>query len=291
MKARFKHAFFPFVLLVVVGLGGCTQNDIFNDETSLGSRQISGTVLLADGSSPAGAYVWLSGFDVGTYTDANGKFQLTLPVPSQQGGVSGRSGVFTVYFYLGNYWLDSAQVVTRDGAFVYEKGDVNKQGELYAPKRLQRFLHIATSVQPLTASTLGAESTIVYVTLRAEPNAVTVIFPNVCPDRDCPAHRVGAVFLRNQTSREVFVMQMSPGAQSRHVVTVGQAPVVRSMAFSLNGVAIPPGRYEVIPYLWVTYLKLPTGLVESLGPDVLALSPEYLKMPFVRESAWLEVKN
>jgi hypothetical protein len=47
--------------------------------------------------------------------------------------------------------------------------------------------------------------------------------------------------------------------------------------------------YEVIPYLWIERGELPPGLLTSLGPNVLALGPDYLKIPFRREGGRLEV--
>jgi hypothetical protein len=265
---------------------GCTKSPFSEDKTGLGTRQTRGAVTLDDGSSPEGVYVWLPGFDVGTFTDANGKFQLTLPSPS---GQSSLSGIFTMYFYLANYDLDSAKVFTRDGVFVYEKGDVNKNGELNAPKRLQRLLRISTTVQRYNSPRSGADSTVVRVGMQADANPVTVIFPNTCSDRECPDHRIGAVLLRNFSTNDIYVVQMSPGATSRHVVTVGRVPVARTMYFSLDRVFIPAAVYEVIPYLWIERGELPPGLLASLGPNVLALGPDYLKIPFRREGGRLEV--
>jgi hypothetical protein len=267
-------------------ISGCTKSPFSEDKTALGTRQIRGAVALDDDSSPEGVYVWLQSYGVNAHTDAGGKFQLTLPSSS---GQSSLSGVFTVYFYLANFYLDSAKVFTRDGAFVYEKGDVNKNGELSVTRRMQRLLRISTTVKRFTPPATVMDSTVVQVSLQADVNPVTVVFPNACPDRECPDHRVGAVLLRNIASNEIFVVQMSPGATSRHLVTVGRVPVTRTMYFSLDRVFLPAAVYEVIPFLRIERGELPPGLLDSLGPDVLALGPDYLKIPFRRENGRLEV--
>ncbi len=284
---RMIKLFMPALLFgIAVFSSGCTKSPLSEDKTALGTRQIRGAVTLDDGASPEGVYVWLQGFEVSAYTDAGGKFQLTLPAPS---GQSILSGVFTAYFYLANYDLDSAKVFTRDGVFVYEKGDINKNGELNAPKRLQRLLRINTTVKRLNAVVTNEDSTVVEVSLQADANPIVVTFPNACPERECPVHRIGAVLLRNIATKDVYIIQMSPGATSRHLVTVGRVPVTRTMYFSLNRVAIPPAVYEVIPYLLIERGDLPPGLLVSLGPNVLALGPDYLKIPFRREGGRLEV--
>lgn len=285
---RTMNFLMPALLLgsYVLLFSGCTKSPFSEDKTGLGTRQIRGTVTLDDGSSPEGVYVWLQSYGVNAYTDAGGKFQLTLPSPS---GQNASSGVFTIYFYLANFYLDSAKVFTRDDVFVYEKGDVNKNGELSAIRRMQRLLRISSTVQRFTSPGTTADSTVVRVSMQADVNTVTVIFPNTCPDRECPVHRIGAVLLRNIASNEIFVVQMSPGATSRHLVTVGRSPVTRTMYFSLDRVIVPPAVYEVVPYLWIERAELPPGLLASLGPNVLALGPDYLKIPFRREGGRLEV--
>lgn len=267
---------------------GCTKSPFSEDKTALGTRQIRGAVTLDDGSSPEGVYVWMQRYDVSAHTDAGGRFQLTLPSPSPS-DQSASSGVFTVYFYLANFYLDSAKVFTRDGVFVYEKGDVNKNGELSAPRRMQRLLRISTTVKRFTPPVTARDSTVVQVSLQADINPVAVVFPNACPDRECPDHRIGAVLLRNISTNDVYVVQMSPGAASRHLVTVGQVPVTRTMYFSLDRVLIPAAVYEVIPYLWIEREALPPRLIDSIGSNVLALGPDYLKIPFRREGGRLEV--
>lgn len=284
-----KKNFFLPLLLGIYLLSGCTKSPFSEDKTGLGTRQIRGTVALADGSSPGGVYVWLQGGDVGAYTEASGQFQLTLSSPSDQGTPGGLNGIFTIYFYLANYNLDSAKVFLRDGVFVYERGDINKNGELNAARRMQRLLQISTAVQRYTSPRSTADSTVVQVSLQADVDPVTVIFPNTCPERECPDHRIGAVLLRNISTKDVYVVQMSPGATSRHLVTVGRVPVTRTMYFSFDRVFIPAAVYEVIPYLWIEHETLPPGLMASLGPDVLALGPDYLKIPFRRENGRLEV--
>jgi hypothetical protein len=41
--------------------------------------------------------------------------------------------------------------------------------------------------------------------------------------------------------------------------------------------------------LLIERADLPPGLLASLGPDVMALGPDYLKIPFRREGGRLEV--
>ena len=42
---------------------------------------------------------------------------------------------------------------------------------------------------------------------------------------------------------------------------------------------IPPGEYEVIPYLIIQQEYLPAGLMNSIGTGVMGFTPDFLKIP------------
>lgn len=274
----------------LVGLSGCVENPFGEDKISPGSGQVSGSVQLHDGSSPEGIYVWLESFDMGTYTDENGRFQVTLPPPASQGTPGGVSGPFDLYFYLANYRLASSRVVVRNGTFAYGQGDVSKDGELIEPKILMRFLKISTQVTPPVIDT-DSDSTVhvkiyVKITLQATIDTVTVVFPRLLEDL------VGSVFSRKLDSDEVFILTTnSVGYVTNSAELIGRSPYNRTMVFELRPGAFSQGDYEVIPYLLVKHEIIPQRLLESLGSNVEELSPDYLKIPFRRECGRLRVTN
>ena len=92
------HRIFTIVLIFFSLLvSACTRNPFDNGEVGLNRFQVSGTLELSDHADPEGILVWLQGYNVGTYSDENGMFVLTLPPDLNQGGHSENKPSFRVY--------------------------------------------------------------------------------------------------------------------------------------------------------------------------------------------------
>ncbi|MGH7493470.1 MAG: hypothetical protein ACREOO_13925 [bacterium] len=283
-KQRLKARNF-MLFLALLPLTGCVENPFGDDEISSGTRQVSGTVLLRDGASSEGAYIWLESFNVGTRADANGKFSLLLPPPGAQGG-GGATGLFDLYFYLANYSVTTASVVTRNGAFVYSQADINKQGELNSAKSLVKFLRIHTALTPSVVPSSSTQPIGVSVTLQALGDSVTTINPNTVSGSNI----IGALLIRNLERQDVFIYNVLPLATYREILFLraSQGDTLDG-TLSLIGLPLPPGNYEVIPYILIRHQRLPMGMIAALGPDLESLSPNYLQIPMRREGGRLQV--
>lgn len=271
------------LLLLAAGfviLPGCTSNPFGSNKISEGKRAMSGTVRLADQSNSKDIFVWMNGFKISTLTDENGEFTLNLP---SQGGNGKVSGVFAVYFYMANYALDSAQVVVQNGEFLYSRGDLDKNGHVVSTKSLRRFLEINAEVAPATVEQDFNFRIGVVSRLRALVDSCTVIFPGSVGDL------LGAVFFKNIATGEIVTFQSVPGSHIRDVAIVGRTITERVMAFELSQIILAPGQYEVIPQVLVRHQALPPGLIESIGPGVEEINPNYLKIPFRRTNGKFEV--
>ena len=278
-----------YAMLIMVGVflarfSGCTWNPFGEDEISSGHRQIRGTVQLHDGSSPEGVYVWLDGFNIGDYTDGTGQFKLILPAESSHGSSSVVSGIYSVYFYIANYGLDSAQVVVQDGEFVYSRGDINKDGKLYAPMVMRSFLRINTSVEPLSVSANYTGNIEVKVTLTAMIDSATVVVPKSI------GGMLGAILLKKSDSQTVTIFTSAPYIETRAAILVGKVGRTIGMTFNFINRSLGPGTYEVVPYLLIAHEPIPEDLMESLGPNAEELGPDYLNIPFRREGGQFDVK-
>lgn len=244
---------------------------------------MSGTVRLADQADAKDILIWMNGFKISTFTNENGEFTLNLPPKAVQSGSGGVSGIFTIYFYMANYFLDSAQVVVQNGEFLYSRGDLNKDGRLAATKSLRRFLEISTVVSPAAVEQNFNFRIGVTATLRALIDSCTVIFPGSIGDL------LGAVFFRNITTGEVIIFQSVPGAFTRDIAIIGRTPTDRVLAFTLSQIALPRGQYEVIPQVLVRHQALPSGLIGSIGSNVEEIGSNYLKIPFRRTNGRFQV--
>lgn len=263
---------------------GCISNPFGDDKISEEKRKISGVARLADQSNAKGIMVWMAGFNISTLTDESGGFEMTLPPKASQGSTGGLSGIFNMYFFVANYLLDSAQVVVQNGAFLYGRGDVNKDGKLSAPRSLRRFLRLSTALLPPSVEKNFVNRIGVNVTLEAIIDSATVVFPRSV------GGFLGAVIFKRVGSDELLIYEPVAGANTRDVVVVGKVSINRLAVFTLQQLSLQPGQYEVIPYLLIRHEALPPGLLASLGA-VESLSPAYLNLPFRREGGQFEVRQ
>ena len=262
----------------------CIENPFGGDEEiSGGSRSLRGTVHLNSGGVSEGTYVWLEGFNLGTRVNAQGEFNLTLPPAGSQSSGGGASGVYQLYFFVSNYLLKSSSVVTRNGAFVYGQGEVNKSGALNSAKSLERFLRINTVVTPATVAanyngTIGVETT-----FEATIDTATVVFPKTL------AGLLGAVLIRRVGGNDVYIIPAVPGASGSESQRVGRSPYRRGMAFNFITSPLPPGDYEVVPYVLLRRQTVPSLLLANLGGNLEDLTPNYLNLPMKREGGQFKV--
>lgn len=273
-----------FVLIAVLGLNlSCIENPFGgDDDISGGTRTLRGKVALNNGAASEGVYVWLESFNQGTYVNAQGEFNLTLPPPGSQSN-GGASGVYQLYFFVANYLLKSSSIVTRNGAFVYGQGEVSKSGELNSAKSLERFLRISTMVSPSTVASTYNGTIAVETTLEATIDTATVIFPKTL------AGLLGAVLIRRVNGNDVYIMQAVPGASGSESQRVGRSPYKRGMVFNFTTSPLPPGDYEVIPYILLRRQVVPSLLLTNLGGNLEDLTPNYLNLPMKRDGGQFKV--
>jgi len=69
------------------------------------NETLSGQVLLENQPEHSNALIYIDGLNIGARTDSGGYFKLQFP-----DSVRDRSGVFTVYYFVEDYDLDSAKI-------------------------------------------------------------------------------------------------------------------------------------------------------------------------------------
>ena len=80
MSKKLLYLLIPLFIFVL----NC-DNPFGDDEISAGHRQMHGTITFNEEKPENGAYVWLDGVKIGTFTDEQGEFSLTLPSQSTLG--------------------------------------------------------------------------------------------------------------------------------------------------------------------------------------------------------------
>lgn len=268
------------MLFMGVSLGvvfECTEHPFGANTISSLNRQIRGEVVLSDRSSSGGVYVWLESFDIGTFTDGRGRFEISLPVPALQGLSGGADGVYNLYFFVANYQLSSAKVAVRNGAFLYSYGDFNGNGDMNWIISMLKLLQIRTTVEPDSVTMDFEGPILVEVGLRAVFDSVTVLVPKII------GGYTGALLFRRVETGDVYIDLPDFGEGTQTVVKIGPEEHIIKMLINIDRGDFPAGQYEVIPYIWIEQQDLPEGLIVSLSPNAEKLGADYLKIPFKRE--------
>jgi len=279
---------FFIIVLSFFFCSGCTENVLDNQFIALSQDQITGTVELNNGQNVEGIYVWLEGLNIGQKTDVNGEFKIEIPPFTLQEDQSGLTGVFNLYYYSVNFNLESTKLFFKNGSLASQRDVTNQSGDLLKPQVVLQNLKINTLVAPQSVSLaevaqaeLRREFIVVIckVTLQALLGPLTVEFPTRVEDLISP------VIFRNVNTDEVFIIQSKiAGLSFDNLINLREEAVSRFLIIELESRHLPKGEYEVIPYLLVNR-SLPEGLLESLGENVEALGPDYLKMPILRETS------
>ncbi|MCB2205589.1 hypothetical protein KQI65_12670 [bacterium] len=287
MKTRRAPAPHRLILLVLLPmfLVACTDNP-FESEAEIAptQRTIKGKVQLSDGNDNSGVYLWLSGFNLSTYSDADGAFSFTLPPAAVQGGNGGLSGIFTLYAFLGNYSLRSVSLAVRDGLFVFDNDVVDRDGALRQNLYLQQQFSITTTLSRTVIEADSPRVLTVVVELQAPGAPTEVYFPRMLDGVE------GPMFLHNIDTDGVELFSTTvTGIELRDFVQIGQIPHTRSFILNIPQYKLKAGRYELIPYILPHGVTIPLPLLRSLGNEVSGLNAEYVRYPFRRRGGRLDV--
>jgi len=264
-----------FTALLVL-LSGCTENPFFTDKIDpKNQRTIYGRVALSDNSVPDGIFIWLEGFDLSTYSDENGRFEITLPLPQEQ-PAGGINGVFNLYYFAGNYRLASTTLHVLDGQFRYGQGDVNASGEIYPWPVLRQLLQVECTLAPNSIIRDFNQEISVQCTLSTTLDSVFV----------------ESYLLREKEFSSILLISTNPSVSDTILYKLPAAGLQQSvvknleiwhMNFDTKQVSFNSDRYEIIPFLLVRQEGIPPGLISALGNAALTFSPEYTDLPFKRQ--------
>lgn len=283
------------ILLVVIFLSlffGCTANPFGKDKIISDKSQITGRVILNDRANPEGVYVWLKGYNLVTQTNQNGDFEIRLPPQPNQGTRGSAIEQDTLYFYLANYLIETAEVMISEGKFLYLHGDIDKNGQVRGPIVLRRFLQIRTKVSPQIVQVNYTGNILVETQLQADINCASIGIPKINQvDRRSPDGPLGAIFVKSLDTGKVHIVRYDSSAEGNFMVTVCQNPVIRDLKFDFSNFQFSPGKYEVIPYLLVNPEAVPQKLLEIVSLPFNDLNSNYLHKPIRREDGRLEVRN
>jgi len=271
-------------LLSLILIIGCSGNPFGETEIAPPDRVLRGRVQLAERTHADGVYVWLQGFNLSTWSDPMGRFELMLP-PEQAGGGS-VSGVVKLYYYMANYDVTTTDILIRNGALLQPQPSLDAEGSLLHTVMLRQKLKIETDIQPNSLSnshikvTRGKTNFLlkVKVSIQAPRDPVVVFFPRAVKSLVAPI-----IFKNIRTGQSKIISSTIAGISEADISTVNRQPHIRTFAVPMFPQDLDVGDYEIIPYLFIEDPEIPEQLLASLGHDVMDLGDGYLKLPFVRQ--------
>ena len=285
-------------VLVSISFSTCTKNPFSNDDDNkLGKEKISGTVLLNDEVSRDGIFVWLETFNLSTYTNEEGEFSITVPLPENQAGGTGFDGEFTLYFFMGNYKADSVDVEFTQGKFLEDQDNISNSGILKNDINLMPILTIRSvlDTDDLDGIVLDFNREGIYkkLTFELQLYSETQVIYSLREDNKWPARgffRTGIVFEPVDDDYDPVFIE-SPEAFIFHNALLLNS--TNSWAFELQLLKndFEETEYKAYPFLLVDHPYLPGKLWDALGREKLNFDKNYLRYPFKRTPAVLTVKK
>jgi len=292
---------YPVLAAITVFLTvmACTDNPFFEDKVSANNRStVSGKVQLNDGTSPEDVYIWLAGMDVSARTDGNGNFTLVLPAPGLQPG-GGITGVFKLYYYVGNYRFTTSSVLIRNGFFEYGSEDINAKGYISKTITLRKILDIQTSIDSTTfllPDTLCHKiqvyvgDTLVWVdSCQIIPKdydlKATITVTNLLPSVNIQSYKIDD----HTAACLIFSKKGEPRYKSRFIFSRPYTgltleaidhPVKWSVDIPWYYLPSESGLFYIRPFILVRQEGLPKGLTDSFGKHANIASGEYLYVPY-----------
>lgn len=269
-----------FVLFLILSVWSCTKNPAANDAIIAPDiRQITGQVVLNDGSPPDSVFIWLEGFDLNTRSDKEGQFTMELPLGSETVAQK-LTGIYHLYFYVANCYWESAIVIVNNGILLVSKGDVDEKGRLKHKIKLIKILEMKAKTDPDTITEKYNGIVNVHVTLTALEEPVIVKFPKAS------GQTLAGAILRNDEG-EIFFFETT-GATERSVI-VKEEESDWDLPILYKPGMVPLGNYEIVPYILIWQNGIPEGLLKSIGEDVEEFGPAYLRIPFKRQVGKLTI--
>ena len=286
MNKSFIRIFFFVILVAAFSIMHCTENPFGGDEkVDLGGTRISGVISVLGGMPSEGVYVWLETYNISTYSDKNGDFELVI----NQSPINSGDGVLKLYFYAANYMIDFAEVVLKEGKFVYGQEDINDKGELIKDISLVPLLNMEVNVEPDELIVMEA-AVEVHMSFTVMSETITIFYPLDYSGYAAP------LFFKDVNSDNCYIIEtLVPDVRPQSVgtLTLAQSTKVERLHYVSNHNVsfIPEGYYHVIPYVLIERTDIPAQLIQSLGDEVESFGLPYLSMPFLIDSNTLRIRT
>ena len=275
---------------IFITLVSCTENP-FGGEKKMANRTISGHVKLDKvdfypKGYHNGVLVWSEGLGLQATTDIDGSFELTLPASSESSSGAITDGDYTLQFFLGNYKLSSITITFAAGQVVNDEKVINLEGELRRDVTLTRLAGVHTNVYP-PIITSGFDSDII-TKVQITPDKTDIYFHlRKLVTRDFSIY-TGLLIREADSKKLAYTVDIDSATTMKEYIDRPNQTL--QFIFNYTDVNLPPGIYEVIPYLVLDRDDIPETILNTLGSGYDTFSQNYFKYPFYRTGGELVVE-
>ena len=275
---------------IFITLISCTENP-FGGEKKMANRTISGHVKLDKvdfypKGYHNGVLVWSEGLGLQVTTDIDGSFELTLPASSESSSGAITDGDYTLQFFLGNYKLSSITITFAAGQVVNDEKVINLEGELRRDVTLTRLAGVHTNVYP-PIITSGFDSDII-TKVQITPDKTDIYFHlRKLVTRDFSIY-TGLLIREADNKKLAYTVDIDSATTMKEYIDRPNQTL--QFIFDYTDVNLPPGIYEVIPYLVLDRDDIPETILNTLGSGYDTFSQNYFKYPFYRTGGELVVE-
>ena len=275
---------------IFITLISCTENP-FGGEKKMANRTISGHVKLDKvdfypKGYHNGVLVWSEGLGLQVTTDIDGSFELTLPASSESSSGAITDGDYTLQFFLGNYKLSSITITFAAGQVVNDEKVINLEGELRRDVTLTRLAGVHTNVYP-PIITSGFDSDII-TKVQITPDKTDIYFHlRKLVTRDFSIY-TGLLIREADSKKLAYTVDIDSATTMKEYIDRPNQTL--QFIFNYTDVNLPPGIYEVIPYLVLDRDDIPETILNTLGSGYDTFSQNYFKYPFYRTGGELVVE-
>lgn len=258
-------------------LASCTSNPFLDDE-QIETGKITGEIHLSNGTNPGDMiFVWLNGFEVGTFTKQDGTFQLNLPPETGQGENNGYSGVYPLYFYCENCRLDSIEITFINGMVAEGQRVIESNGALTNRVILDQLFTLETYIT--TDNTIRS-----YFTSESD---VRIYCKKLIIGH---APHYSGLFLYNR-DLSIVMPYVINGFPTQQEAISPEQPLEMSMINPYDPADLSPGEYYITPYVITSRPQnLPESIIENFSPEAWGFNEKYLHLPFIREESTIIIE-
>lgn len=288
-----KHSLHPIIFLLFLSSlilnHSCTDNPFGQDEISSESQTIRGSVKLQN-DSPEDVFVWLEGFDMGTYTNTQGNFELRLSSSSRYSNLTGN---FKLYFFVANYNIDTASVVIHNGEVKFSLGDLDENGKLKREIYLTQLLNIELVANEAVFDDViplrDVGKIFMELTFEATSSSVPVEFPG---KTEGP---LGIIFLQRISPDEEYQKMLYTNSLALEnglaMDNVTSAPRYWTGSFNKRTIELPIGSYRILPYCIIHQPNVPDELWNHFCPNKNNPTIDFANLPIKINGGIFETKN